>query len=58
MQGIPDTTIEQIKNSGREISADSFNTELKVNMAPLKVGNSIVSHFENMNFSTSDEPNR
>lgn len=58
MQGIPDTTIEQIKNSGREISADSFNTELKVNMAPLKAGNSIVSHFENMNLSTSDEPNR
>lgn len=58
MNGLTAKTIAQIKNSCKEVSFDSPQIHQSVNMSPLRVENNIITHFKNIDFSSSDEPDR
>lgn len=58
MNGLTAKTIAQIKNSCKEVSFDSPQVDPSVNMSPLRVENNIITHFKNIDFFSSDEPDR
>ena len=58
MNGLTAKIIAQIKNSCKEVSFDSPQVDQSVNMSPLRVENNIITHFKNIDFFSSDEPDR